>query len=81
MPSRTCRVVFAGSIAKDEYVRGVQAPGPPPTPGMLRDEVVAELKRKMVYLSNIGQRSSGLEGEACSPQAMSSQRRSGTAPR
>ena len=30
---------------------------------MLRDEVVAE--RKIVYLRNVGQGSSGLEGEAC----------------
>jgi hypothetical protein len=46
---------------------------------VLRDEVVAE--RKIVYLRNVGQGSSGLEGEACSILAMSSQRRSGTAPR
>ena len=44
-----------------------------------RDEVVAE--GKIVYLRNVGQGSSGLEGEACSTLAMSSQRRSGTAPR
>jgi hypothetical protein len=49
------------------------------TRGVLRDEVVAE--RKIVYLRNVGQGSSGLEGEACSTPAMSSQRRSGTAPR
>jgi hypothetical protein len=47
--------------------------------GVLRDEVVAE--RKIVYLQNVGQGSSGLGGEACSTLAMSSQRRSGTAPR
>ena len=52
---------------------------PPRTRGVLRDEVVAE--RKIVYLRNVGQGSSGLEGEACSTLAMSSQRRSGTAPR
>ena len=46
--------------------------------GVLRDEVVAE--RKIVYLWNVGQGSSRLEGEACSTLAMSSQRRSGTAP-
>ena len=49
------------------------------TRGVLRDEVVAE--RKIAYLRNVGQGSSGLEGEACSTLAMSSQRRSGTAPR
>jgi hypothetical protein len=49
------------------------------TRGVLRDEVVAE--RKIVYLRNVGQGSSSLEGEACSTLAMSSQRRSGTAPR
>src|SRR6516162_5663954 len=46
--------------------------------GVLRDEVVAE--RKIVYLWNVGQGSSRLEGEACSTLAMSSQRRAGTAP-
>ena len=35
--------------------------------GVLRDEVVAE--RKIVYLRNVGQGSSGLEGEACSTLA------------
>ena len=35
----------------------------------------------LVYLRNVGQGSSSLEGEACSTLAMSSQRRSGTAPR
>jgi hypothetical protein len=34
---------------------------------VLRDEVVAE--RKIVYLRNVGQGSSGLEGEACSTLA------------
>jgi hypothetical protein len=53
--------VFAGSVAKDEYVRDVQAEllAPPPTRGVLRDKVVAE--RKIVYLQNVGQGSSGLE--------------------
>lgn len=37
---------------------------PPRTRGVLRDEVVVE--RKIVYLRNVGQGSSGLEGEACS---------------
>ena len=37
---------------------------PPRTRGVLRDEVVAE--GKIVYLRNVGQGSSGLEGEACS---------------
>jgi hypothetical protein len=46
---------------------------------VLREEVVVE--RKIVYQRNVGQGSSGLEGEACSTLAMSSQRRSGTAPR
>ena len=49
---------------------------PPRTRGVLRDEVVAE--RKIVYLRNVGQGSSGLEGEACSTLAMSSQRRRNT---
>jgi hypothetical protein len=52
---------------------------PPRARGVLRDEVVAE--QKIVYLRNVGQGSSGLEGEACSTRAMSSPRRSGTAPR
>jgi hypothetical protein len=41
---------------------------------MLRDEMAAE--RTIVYLRIVRP-----EGEACSPLAMSSQRRSGTAPR
>ena len=61
---------------------GLQSPellAPRRTRGVLRAEVVAE--RKIVYLRNVGQGSSGLEGEACRTLAMSSQRRSGTAPR
>jgi hypothetical protein len=71
-------VAFAGSVAKDEYVQA-ELLAPPRTRGVLRDEVVAE--RKIVYLRNVGQGSPGLEGKACSIRAMSSQRRSGTAPR
>jgi hypothetical protein len=75
------RVAFAGSVAKDEYIRGVHAEllAPPRMRSVLREEVVVE--RKIVYQRNVGQGSSGLEGEACSTLAMSSQRRSGTAPR
>jgi hypothetical protein len=51
----------------------------PRTRGVPRDEVVAE--QKIVYLRNVGQGSSSLEGEACSTLTMSSQRRLGTAPR
>jgi hypothetical protein len=67
-----------GSVAKDEYVRGVQAEllAPPRTRGVL---LVAE--RKIVYLRNVRRGSSGLEDEACRTLAMPSQRRSGTAPR
>jgi hypothetical protein len=66
------RVAFAGPVAKDEYVRGVQAElfAPPRTRGVLREEMVVE--RKIVYLRNVRQGSSGLEGEACSTLAMSS---------
>jgi hypothetical protein len=49
------------------------------TRGVLRDRVVAE--RKIVYLWKVGQGSPGLERVACRTLAMSSQRRSGTAPR
>ena len=65
-PAAAGRPVVIASARQAELL------APPRTRGVLRDEVVAE--QKLVYLRNVGQGSSGLEGEACSILAMSSQR-------
>jgi hypothetical protein len=77
LPPRRVLEAVTGHLVREAEIGGMaamaKALAPPRTRGVLRDEVVAE--QKIVYLRNVRQGSSGLEGEACSTLPMSSQRR------